>query len=603
MSLAVAAVVSLLAVSVFPAFSKDEGRDAFPQPQFTRAQWQSLNGRWDFAFDDANQGVDRHWETNWASSTPLSIQVPFCFESKAGGIADTSLHPVVWYRRSFGLPADWSGKNVLLHFGAVNYRAWVWLNGQFLGTHEGGNVPFSFEITRNLQPSGNLLSLRVETPATDQGIPRGKQYWMPKSKSIFYTRTSGIWQSVWLEATGENYLEHVRVTAGQDGVAHFKATLGHRLPEALKFEVSIRAGSDTVTRQAETELGLATLDIAVKQAELWSPESPHLYDVTYRVLRGTDVLDEVKSYIGFRTIGIENDRVTVNGKPVYLKFLLDQAYWRQSILTPPSFDAIKRDVELVQSMGFNGVRVHQKVADPRFLYWADIKGLLVSGEMADAFLFDDDVVTRFTEEWTAAVERDYNHPSIIIWNAINESWGVPDLTDIRQQAYLKELYQLTHTLDASRLAIDNEGWMHTNDTDLFAIHDYEKSGQALYEKYKDVTPLSKSVPPNGRPALIPGYTYNGSPLYLSEFGGIAFIEPGSDVPAESWGYSGVEKSQESAMARLTQLYEGIAKLHNFAGICYTQLNDVEQEVNGLTTYDRKPKFDVDKIKALNDRLQ
>ncbi|HEX4231881.1 MAG TPA: glycoside hydrolase family 2 TIM barrel-domain containing protein [Bryobacteraceae bacterium] len=590
-----------MAVSAVPAFGQVADRGAFPQPQFIRTQWKSLSGQWDFAFDDGNRGLGQHWERTW-SPAARKIEVPFCFESKAGGIADTNIHPVIWYRRNFVLSPTWSGKNVLLHFGAVNYRTWVWLNGQFFGTHVGGNVPFSFEIGRNLRPGENVLTLRVETPASDKGVPRGKQYWEPKPKSIFYTRTSGIWQAVWLEATGENYLDHVQVVAGRDGIAHFKAMLGHRLPEALTFEIAIHAGGETVTRQANTELGLATVDVPITDAQLWSPESPHLYDVTYRLLRGTEVLDEVHSYLGFRTIGIADDRVTINGKPVYLKFVLDQGYWPQSILTPPSMEAIKRDIELTQAMGFNGVRVHQKVADPRFLYWADVKGLLVSGEMADALLFDDDVVTRFTKEWIAAVEREYNHPSIIIWNAINESWGVPDLSDVRQQAYLKELYQLTHTLDSTRLAIDNEGWMHTNDTDLFALHDYEKSGEALYEKYKNVSPESKTVPPNGRPALIAGYSYNGSPLYLSEFGGIAYIPPGANVPAESWGYSGVEKSQDAAMARLTQLYEGIAKLHNLAGICYTQLDDVEQEVNGLTTYDRKPKFDLQKIKALNDML-
>ena len=601
MAVKAAILVAFLTVSTFAASAQISDRGAFPQPQFIRTQWHSLNGPWEFAFDDANEGLEQHWEAKWPESS-RTIIVPFCFESKAGGIADTSIHTVIWYRRNISIPQNWSGKNILLHFGAVNYRAWVCMNGHFLGKHEGGNVPFLFEITRNLHPGENSLTLRVETPASDKGIPRGKQYWEARSKSIFYTRTSGIWQAVWLEATGENYLDHVHVVAGQDGIAHFKATLGHGLPEALTFEVLLHDGRQTITRDAKTELGLATLDVTVHDVQLWSPESPHLYDVTYRVLRGTEVLDEVQSYLGFRTIGVANDRVTVNGRPVYLKFVLDQGYWPESILTPPSMEAIKRDIALTQEMGFNGARVHQKVADPRFLYWADVKGLLVSGEMADAFLFDDDVVTRFTEEWIAAVERDYNHPSIIVWNAINESWGVPDLMDVRQQAYLKELYQLTHTLDGTRLAIDNEGWMHTNDTDLFAIHDYEKSGQLIYDKYKNVTRESKTVPPNGKPALIPGYTYNGSPLYLSEFGGIAYIPPGSNVPAESWGYSGVEKTQEAAMARLTQLYEGIAKLHNFAGVCYTQLYDIEQEVNGLLEYDRKPKYDVAKIKALNDML-
>jgi beta-galactosidase/beta-glucuronidase len=342
--------------------------------------------------------------------------------------------------------------------------------------------------------------------------------------------------------------------------------------------------------------------LQVTDPKLWYPGSPNLYTVKYRLLRGGKTIDEVNSYFGFRTIGVENDRVTINGRRTYLKLLLDQGYWPESVLTPPSDQAIQRDIELAQSMGFNGVRKHQKVADPRFLYWADRRGFLVSGEIADAYEFTTEEAQRFTSEWMQAVQRDYNHPSIIIWNAINESWGVPDLKDPRQQAYLKELYQLTHTLDATRLVIDDEGWEHTEDTDLFAIHDYEKSGQVLYEKYKDVTPQSATVPPNGRPALIPGYRYNGSPLYLSEFGGIAYIPAGANVPAESWGYSGVEKTQEAALARLTQLFEGIAKLNNFAGICYTQITDVEQEVNGLATFDRKPKYPVEKIKALNDQL-
>ncbi len=234
---------------------------------------------------------------------------------------------------------------------------------------------------------------------------------------------------------------------------------------------------------------------------------------------------------------------------------MDQGYWPDSILTPPSDAAIQKDIDFIQAMGFNGVRKHQKIADPRFLYWADKRGLLVSGEIADAQQFNEDAERRFTAEWTAELKRDFNHPSIIIWNAINESWGVPNLADPRQQAYLKELYWKTKAYDHGRLMIDNEGWQHTNDTDLFALHDYEKSGQVLYEKYKDITPESTIIPKNGREALIPGYKYNGTPLYLSEIGGIAYIPPGTPVPAQSWGYSGVEKSQDAAFARLSQLYQ------------------------------------------------
>jgi hypothetical protein len=258
---------------------------------------------------------------------------------------------------------------------------------------------------------------------------------------------------------------------------------------------------------------------------------------------------------------------------------------------------------MTQAMGFNGARKHQKLEDPRYLYWADKMGFLVSSEMANAYLFDDGYVERFTREWMEAMERDYNHPSIIIWAPINESWGVPDLHDPRQQNHLQSLYALTHSLDGARLVIDNEGWEHTRMTDLFALHDYARTGDLLYERYKDLGKPGTRVPDNGRAALAPGYTYNGSPFYLSEFGGIAFIPPGHEVPKESWGYSGIEPSAHSVLARLLGLYQAIARVPAWTGLCYTQLTDVEQEINGLMTYDRKPKFEVAEVKKINDLLQ
>jgi beta-galactosidase/beta-glucuronidase len=579
-------------------------RAEIPEPQFARTAWQSLNGPWGFAFDDSDTGLAQHWYRTGLPSH-RDIVVPYCFESKLSGIADTGFHRVFWYSRTLAIPASWRGQHVLLHFGAVDYRASVWLNGHFLGQHEGGGVPFSFDITAALaKGSGNRLVLRVEDPPTDESIPRGKQSWTLHSKSIFYTRTSGIWQPVWLEATGSNHLDYVHVIAGQDGVAEFHGKVDTVPAQPLTVSIDILDGAAAVGHvEASTSEDRIDAKITVPSPKLWSPDSPTLYTVRYRLLQNGQPLDQVESYLGFRTIGIANDRVTVNGHPYYLKFLLDQGYWPDGILTPPSDAAIQKDIDFIQAMGFNGVRKHQKIADPRFLYWADKRGLLVSGEIADAQQFNEDAERRFTAEWTAELKRDFNHPSIIIWNAINESWGVPNLTDPRQQAYLKELYWKTKAYDHGRLMIDNEGWQHTNDTDLFALHDYEKSGQVLYEKYKAITSDSTAIPKNGREALIPGYKYNGTPLYLSEIGGIAYIPPGTPVPAQSWGYSGVEKSQEAAFARLSQLYEGLAKLDNVAGICYTQLTDVEQEVNGLLTYGRQPKYDSAKIKALNDLLK
>jgi len=563
-------------------------RPEYPQPQFQREQWLNLNGRWEFAFDDNDTGVPAQF--------PKTITVPFCFESSKSGIGDTSFHPVVWYRRKIDIPRDWAGRHVLLHFGAVDYRASVWVNGQLAGTHEGGNTPFQFDITPLLSKGSGTILVRAEDSPTDRFQPRGKQYWESKSRSIFYTRTSGIWQTVWIEATGASYLDRVRITPSIDGAVKFDALVVHPTPG---LEVRVSGGAEAnfpVTGRRAT--GAAT----VANPKLWSVESPNLYDIVFELRRGAEVLDRVHSYFGFRSAGAGGGRFTLNGKPTYLKFVLDQGYWPESILTPPSDEAIQYDIRVTKEMGFNGARKHQKVEDPRYLYWADRMGFLVSSEMANAQAFDAAYVAAFTREWIEAMERDYNHPSIVIWAPINESWGTPKLSEPAQQSHLKALYELTRSLDGTRLTIDNEGWEHTASTDLFAFHDYTAQGAAFAARYKDLGKPGTAVPNNGRKVLIPGYEYNGTPFYLSEFGGIAFIPDKSKVPAEAWGYSGVEKTADDALARLRGLYEAIAGVRAIAGICYTQLTDVEQEVNGLLSYDRKPKFDAARIRELNERL-
>jgi beta-galactosidase/beta-glucuronidase len=592
-------VVLLVALACAGALAQVP-RPEYPQPQFEREQWMSLNGPWEFEFDDAHAGIAENWAAGSRKFT-RTITVPFAFETKLSGIGETAFHPEVWYRRKFTVPAGWRGRRVLLHFGAVNYRARVWLNGQALGEHEGGNVPFAFDVTPVAKVgAANVLVVRSEFPSTDRYIPRGKQYWEPKPRSIFYNRTSGIWQPVWLESAGPSYLARVRITPSQDGTVRFAAQVANAAND-LTFRVTASFGGGTIaTTEVPAVAEHTAAALGVTNPQSWSPDNPHLYDVIFELRRGAEVLDRVKSYFGFRTVEAKNGRVYLNGHPIYLKLLLDQGYWPDSNLTPPSDEALQYDIRLSKEMGFNGVRKHQKVADPRFLYWADRMGFLVSGEIANAYEYDEHYVQRILREWTDAVERDYNHPSIIVWNMINESWGVPDLArDPRQVAHLRSSYLVTKSLDSTRLMIDNEGWQHTDMTDLFAVHDYARNGDLLYSRWKDAP---KSMPRVGPSTLIAGFEYNGSPLYLSEFGGVAFIPPGHQVPAESWGYSGVEKTEADALARLTSLWSAIAKLP-FAGICYTQITDVEQEINGLMTYDRKPKFDVKKIKALNDLLQ
>ena len=593
--------LALLLLTCTPLPAAAIPRPEYPQPQFQRAPWLTLNGAWDFEFDDANAGLDAGWSTG-SHKLNRNITVPYCFESRLSGIGDTSFHPWIWYRRAVTLPADWKGRRVLLHFGAVNYWSMVWVNGKLAGSHEGGNTPFTFDVTPLLQPGANVLTVRAHFPPTDRYIPRGKQFWEPKSKSIFYTRTSGIWQPVWMEPVGASFLDRVKITPSTDGAVRLEFAIARPQPDLEITASASFAGQPAASATAHANSARTTAMFAIDEPKLWSPSSPNLYDLTLELRRGGLVLDRVQTYFGIRGIDTESGKVLLNGNPLFLKMVLDQGYWPESILTPPTDEAIQYDIRMTKEMGFNGARKHQKLEDPRFLYWADHMGFLVSSEMANAYEFDDAYVARFTREWAAAVERDYNHPSIVVWVPINESWGVPNLRDPRQQNHLKSLYALTRSLDATRLVVDNDGWEHTDMTDLFAIHDYARTGELLYERYKDLGKPDAGVPDNAKASLIPGYRYNGSPVSLTEFGGIAFIPPGHEVPPEAWGYSGVEKTADAALERLRGLYTAIARIPGFAGLCYTQLTDVEQEINGLMTYDRKLKFDAKKLHEINDMV-
>ncbi len=592
----------LFVTCVTVALAVAQPRPEYPQPQFQREAWLSLNGAWEFEFDDRDTGLGEGWDGG-ARKLSRTIQVPFAFEAAKSGIGETGFHPVVWYRRTVEIPAGWRGRRVLLHFGAIDYFADVWVNGRHVAQHAGGGTPVRADITTALKSGPAVIVVRAEDPPTDRTIPRGKQYWELKSRGIFYTRTTGIWQPVWLEAAGESYLSRVRVTAGMDGQAKFDARI-ERLQPGLRFAADVAyQGQRVALLEVAASDHSPSVSFTAKDPKLWGIGTPNLYDVEYRLLRGDQVVDRVKSYFGFRTVAVENGKFFLNNRPVYLKMVLDQGYWPDSTLTPPSDEAIRYDIEMAVKMGFNGARKHQKVEDPRFHYWADRLGFLVSGETANAYLFDETYVARFTQEWAEAVERDYSHPSVVMWVPVNESWGVPNLRDPRQAQHLRAMYTLTKSLDATRPVIDNDGWEHADLTDLFGIHDYARTGEMLVSKYKDLGGAGSYVPRNGREANAPGFSYNGSPIFLSEFGGISYVAPGSNVPPDAWGYAGVEPDQASAFARMKGLWEGVAKLPRVMGICYTQLTDVEQEINGLMTYDRKPKFDVAEVKKINDLLR
>jgi beta-galactosidase/beta-glucuronidase len=593
-------------------------RPEYPRPQFRRESWINLNGEWHFAFDDDDAGLVERWQNTTsedlgADVAPFdrSIIVPFCFQSKLSGIGETAFHDVVWYARTFEY-ASAGDERLLLHFGAVDYRAVVWVNGVQVASHEGGHTPFSADVTDALAGEGevNVLAVRAEDPSRDVTIPRGKQYWKEESEGIFYTRTTGIWQTVWLEPVNRRRIEKLRLTPDVDA-----ATIDLDVEiEGVEPGMSLRASitlegepvlEDTIglwSSRVERSLPLLRRGAAPETphlsewpgAVLWSPESPKLYDLRLELLDETGgVIDVVESYFGMRKIETKDGKVFLNGRPLYQRLVLDQGYFPEGILTAPTDDDLRRDVELTKEMGFNGARKHQKVEDPRWLYWADTLGLLVWGEMANAYQYSPDYVRRMTAEWQEALARDYNHPCIVAWVPMNESWGVPDLAhDPGQTEHLLSLYHLTCSLDGTRPVVSNDGWEHAL-TDHCTIHDYGDA-EALRATYA-FRETAVHAQPARRPVYVAGHGHRGEPILISEFGGIAF-----SGDEQGWGYSTVAGAEEF-LERYESLIEALLQSEPVQGFCYTQLTDVEQETNGLLTYDRKPKAPPERIREITAR--
>lgn len=567
-------------------------RPEYPQPDFQREKWLALNGEWDFSFDE-----------------PIfdqKILVPFACETKLSGIHDTSFHNAVWYRRSFSLPEPMHDRQILLHFGAVDYTCRLWVNDQFIREHTGGQCGFSADITDALNASGeNVIVLEARDDPADLEMPRGKQYWKPESESIFYTRTTGIWQSVWLEAVSPMHLCSCRITPLFDerSVRFSYALSAAPQHVTLTAEITFRgktAGAVSVTPTSargafDWQIDQSALSAWNYQEDLvWTPEQPNLFDVTFRILEHGCEVDAVQSYFGMRKVSIQNGQFLLNNRPYYQKLVLDQGYWPESLLTAPSDEAFIRDIELTKAMGFNGVRKHQKVEDPRYLYHADRMGLLVWGEIGAAYLYSEQYADRIYREWLDVLRRDYNHPCIVVWTPLNESWGVQEIeTDPRQQAHSEAMVAITKSMDTTRLVVDNDGWEHTNG-DLLTIHDYSPSGEMLRAHLGSMDAIL-ALRPAQRALFVGRHAYAGQPILLSEFGGVKFV-PGTEAQ-HSWGYCEADSCAAFA-GKLRELFDAVRACPLVDGYCYTQLTDVETEQNGLLTYDRTPKLPLETICAI-----
>ena len=571
-------------------------RNEYPRPTMVRRGWTNLNGVWKFEFDHGLSGLDERWHE--AHDYTRRIVVPFCPESRLSGIGDRDFHAGVWYEREITVP-KLGGRRMLLHFGASDYETTVFLNAEPLGTHRGGYTPFSFDITSSAKPGPNRLTVFARDEVRSRRQPAGKQSTRRESYGCHYTRTTGIWQTVWTEVAPHAYIEHLQATTGADGrTVNVTLDVAGGTSRALSATGIARIGRKIVARTEEKTFGgtRVHLELDVPDGRRWRPQDPFLYDLDVTLKEGGKMLDKVKSYFGLRTVELTGREVLLNGEPVYLKLVLDQGFYPDGIYTAPNDAALRRDIRLCQAAGYNGARLHQKVFEPRFLYWADRLGYLCWGEAPDwgADLSDPVAQDALKAEWAGIVRRDASHPSIIAWVATNEQHP----QSLRRQAkgeYLASLQRLIKQLDPTRPVIDNSGYWHTS-TDIIDIHDYT-TGDVIRKNWRKFSRTNdlRDIPATHQLVMWPGFAPPSAPVHLSEIGGIGFVTKGS----HGWGYGNVPRTKAAFMKRFRDTMRAVMGISNTCGFCYTQLYDIEQEINGIYTYDRKPKFDIAAIRRIH----
>lgn len=570
-------------------------RAELPNPSFARERWRTLNGQWDFLMDpeDCLQvgGVDKlSWDR--------TIRVPFCYESELSGIGSDAPSRSVWYRRSFAVTEEECSATVLLHFGAVDYRARVWVNGQYVGTHEGGFTPFAFEVQQYLHKGENTLVVKAEDSYSRE-LPRGKQMCGRRPCSCFYRNTTGIWQSVWLEFTGCDYITDIRITPDLDrNRADFVIRTNGEHPSEIALTIRKESqviGTMTVACESKNiccSFGFQENGVFSVENLYWTPEKPNLIDVEVTLIHDGKKCDTVNTYFGMRKIHVCGEEIYLNNSPLYQRLVLDQGYWPEGLMTAPSDEAIRRDVEMTKALGFNGARKHQKIEDPRYYYWADKLGLLVWGEMPSNYDFTPEGQRMLLSELQAFVRRDYNHPCIVTWIPFNESWGVHEIAgDSRQKSFVKAVYYLLRSLDESRLVGSNDGWEQLELTDFCGVHDYDISPENFATRYMDIEKTMRGSV-NFKPIYAAGEQYNGVPVLITEMGGVKLVND------DGWGYNQAMSDEEGMLRYLRSVMRAVRSHRQIRGFCYTQLTDVQQETNGLLDSARKPKVAFEELQKI-----
>lgn len=583
----------------------------YPRPQFVRTDWENLNGTWDFGFDDENAGEKKKWYQEFKGDK--KINVPFTYETKLSGIQDETRHDFIWYHRTISVDGEKLENNCyILHFEGSDFITKVWVNGAYAGSHRGGYARCSFDVTNLVHDGENELTVKVED-SYDPQQPRGKQRWIKENFGCWYIQTTGIWKTVWSEYVPKIGLASVKMTPDLQNAAlklEYEVDAAEEvLGEDLIVTASVSFKGVPVAKQSvmanQKHVG-TTMNVSYYGSIglewgvcTWTPSQPDLYDIDFTVIYKGEAVDEIGSYFAMREIRIDGPNILLNGHPLYQRLILDQGYWRDSHLTAPSEEALIEDIDKIHALGYNGLRKHQKIEDERFLYWCDVKGMLVWSEMAAAYQYSDYAVEEFAKEWMEIVRQNYNHPCIITWTPINESWGVSQVETRRvEQHFTEAVYHLTKSFDMMRPVIVNDGWEHTI-SDIITLHDYEEVGDTLYKRYteyKDQIMTTEVYHSSGKSAFANGYEYKGQPMIISEYGGIAFNNDDS-----GWGYGNKVNTKEDFIRRFDDITTAVKKIPYCCGFCYTQVSDVQQEINGLMDIDRNFKVEPEVIKEINER--
>ena len=573
----------------------DIPRPEYPRPQFERTDWVNLNGQWTFEMDFGASGEQR----GWTSSKGLSkkITVPFCPESELSGIGYTDFIPCVWYQRNINIPAEWNGKKILLHFGAADYETKVYVDGKMVGEHKGSGSSFNFDITAYVK-AGQQANLVVRVYDNLRGgmQPGGKQCTALYSAGCSYTRVTGIWQTVWMEAVNEQALKNVFAIPDIDQQQLVVRPEFYNEGNNNTLTVEVKDGKKTVAKRTSQASNQSTIVLPIKNAHLWSPEDPYLYDVKYTVKNAQgEVIDEVSSYMGMRKVHISGGYFYLNNKPYFQRLVLDQGYYPDGIWTAPSDEALRQDIEMSKAVGFNGARLHQKVFEERYYYWADKLGYLTWGEEASWVLnINNELAVRnFLTEWAEIVVRDRNHPSLVTWTPLNETWNATPGVYVR---FVNDLYDLTKAIDPTRPINDASGDSHVK-TDIWSVHDYTREPDKLIANHTIKAGVEPYRNMKGKDFLS---NYAGQPYMVDEFGGLPWIP--KEERANSWGYGANIDTVEEFYSILEKEIDALKACKHVVGFCYTQITDVEQEKNGIYYYNRKPKFDTARVKAIFEKI-